>query len=83
VKLTIFLSEKEFTCLNRAIAVGSHSKQILARAVQLKSKFSAGNYVLGCDEPEARNLLMYARGRCPGAAASIVEAFSIVSSAVK
>ena len=73
--LTIFISAKEFTCLNRAVPVGSRSKQVLAQAVQLTSKFSAGNYALACDEPEARNLLMYARGRCPGAAASIVEAF--------
>ena len=73
--LTIFITQKEFNCLSRNIPIGSHSKKILAHPVQLASKFISGNYVLSCEEPEARNLLMYARDRCPGAAAQIIEAF--------
>ena len=75
--LTIFVGEKDFTCLTRTIPVGSHSKQVLAHAVRFTSvagSFSPGNYIVSCEESEARNLLMYARGECPGAAASIVEA---------
>jgi transcriptional regulator of acetoin/glycerol metabolism len=76
--LTIFLIEKDFTRLNRIVPVGSHSKKVLARAVHFESvagRFSARNYVLTCEEAEARNLLMYAEGECPGAAAGILEAF--------
>ena len=76
--LTIFLIEKDFKCLNRIVPVGSHSKAVLAQAVHFASvagRFSARNYIIACDETEARNLLMYARGECPGAATSILEAF--------
>jgi hypothetical protein len=77
VRLTIFLIEKDFTCLNRIVPVGSRSKKVLAQAVHFASMAgsSARNYVVTCEEMEARNLLMYARGECPGAAASILEAF--------
>jgi hypothetical protein len=76
--LTIFLIEKDFISLNRLLPVGSHSKKVLTRAVHFASvagRFSARNYVFTCGETEARNLLMYAWGECPGAAACIVEAF--------
>ena len=60
--LTIFLIEKDFTCLKRIVPVGSHSKKVLAQAVHLASRFSARNYVVTCGETEARNLLMYCAG---------------------
>jgi hypothetical protein len=73
--LTIFISKEDFTCLNRIVPVGSHSKKVLAKAVNFADRFSVGNYVITCDENEARNLLMYARAQCPGTSARIGEAF--------
>jgi len=71
--VTIFISERDFKLLNRAIPVGSPSKQILAVAPHITGAAdSAGNYAITCTEAEARNLLLYARQKCPGAAAAIV-----------
>jgi hypothetical protein len=79
VTLTVFITEKDFGCLSRAVPVGSHSKRVLAQADHFASAAdTAGNYVLTCEENEARNLLMYARVKCPGAAASILEALRAV-----
>jgi hypothetical protein len=77
--LTIFLIERDFKCLNRFVPVGSHSKKVLGEAVPFASvagRFSARNYIITCDETEARILLMYAR-ECTGAAARILEAFRV------
>jgi hypothetical protein len=75
--LKIFLDQKSFHCLKRAIPRGSNSRLVLAAAVQFKNVggyLFGNNVVISCDEAEARNLLLYA-GHCPGGIASIHEAF--------
>jgi hypothetical protein len=71
IESKIFLDDKSFHCLKQSIPVGSHSKLIVESALHLS--FFGGNAVVSCDEPEARNLLLYAN-RCPGVVASIHEA---------
>ena len=69
--LKIFLDDKSFHCLKQSIPSGSHSKLVVEQAVHLN--FFGGNTVVSCQEPEARNLLLYA-GHCPGVVASIHKA---------
>jgi hypothetical protein len=69
--LKIFLDDKSFHERKRSIPSGSRSKRVLEESVRLK--FFGSNVVIGCNEAEARNLLLYA-GHCPGAVASIKKA---------
>jgi hypothetical protein len=69
--LKIFLDDKGFDCLKRAIPAGSPSKFVVEQAVHLD--FFGSNTVISCDEAEARNLLLYAI-HCPTATVSIYKA---------
>jgi hypothetical protein len=69
--LKIFLDDKSFHCLKHAIPTGSRSKFVLQDPARLS--LLGSNTVIGCDEAEARNLLLYA-GHCPGVVASIHQA---------
>jgi hypothetical protein len=69
--LKIFLDDKSFHCLKRAIPAGSRAKSVIEEAVNLD--FFGSNAVVTCNEAEARNLLAYAR-HCPGVVASIHKA---------
>jgi hypothetical protein len=64
----IFLDDKSFHCLKRAIPAASRAKLVIEEAVNLK--FFGSSTVISCNEAEARNLLAYAR-HCPGVVASI------------
>jgi len=69
--LKIFLDDKGFDCLKRAIPAGSPSKFVVGQAAHLN--FFGSNVAIGCNETEAKNLLLYA-GHCPGVIASIHKA---------
>jgi len=56
--LKIFVDDRSFHCLKHAIPPGSRSKFILQDPARLS--LLGSNTVLSCDEPEARNLLLYA-----------------------
>jgi hypothetical protein len=69
--LKIFLDDKSFHCLKRAIPAGSRAKLVIEEAVNLQ--FFGSNTVISCNEAEARNLLVYA-SHCRGVVASIRKA---------
>ena len=66
--LKIFLDDKSFHCLKRAIPAGSRSKLLLHDPARLS--LVGTSTVISCGEAEARNLLLYA-SHCPGVIASI------------
>lgn len=69
--LKIFLDDKSFHCLKRAIPDGSRAKLVIEEAVNLN--FFGSNTVISCHEAEARSMLAYAK-HCPGLVASIHKA---------
>jgi hypothetical protein len=69
--LKIFLDDKSFHCLKRAVPAGSRAKLVIEEAVHLE--FFGSNTVISCNEAEARNLLVYA-SHCSGVVASIHKA---------
>ena len=78
--LKIFLDDKSFHCLKRAIPAGSRAKLVIEEAVNLQ--FFGSNTVISCNEAEARNLLVYA-SHCPGVVASIHKALLSVGLALE
>lgn len=69
--LKIFLDDKSFHCVKRAIPAASRVSLVIEEAVNLK--FFGSNTVITCNEAEARNLLVYTR-HCAGVVASIHKA---------
>ena len=67
--LRIFLDENSFHCLKKSIPPGSKSKFVSMR----KPLGFTSNFVISCEEVDARNFLLYA-GHCPALVASIHEA---------
>jgi len=76
--LKIFIDEKNFECLKKSIPPGSDCHAALEQAVHFSNVGAAragSKAVVTCNDVAARELLSHARSRCPGAAATIAEAF--------
>jgi len=73
--LTIYLHDKAFQCLKRAVPSRSHSRSVLNEATRFANYLqpSLGINIIRCDEIEARNLLLYIRN-CPEVVAAVCKA---------
>jgi hypothetical protein len=74
--LTIFLHDKAFQCLKRAVPSRSHSRSVLSEATRYANYLEPafGTNIIRCDETEARNLLLYVRD-CPEVVTAVAHAF--------